>query len=96
MKTKTKNQMKKILEVHVKYFYTVQNFIEATKGNPLSFKTCLDLEICCPLCGQKSIVANLANLDEFKCTNPECGLELSAEKIMKEVIEIKKGIESNV
>lgn len=64
--------MEKILEAHVKYFYTVQNFIEATKGNLLSFKTCLDLEIRCPLCGQKSIVANLPNLDEFKCTNPEC------------------------
>ena len=96
MKTKAKKQMEKFFELHVRYFYTVQKFVEAAKENPLAFKTCSDVEIRCPFCGQKSIVANLPNLDEFKCTNSACGFELNIEKIMEETIKTKKGIENHV
>lgn len=96
METKTKKQMKKFFESHIKYLYSMQNLVKAMKKNPLAFKACSDVEIHCPRCGQKSIVSNLSNLDEFKCTNTECGFELSVEKIMKETIETKKGIENHV
>lgn len=96
VETKAKKQMEKFFESHVKYLYSMRNLVKAMKENPLAFKTCSDVKIHCPRCGQKSIVSNLTNLDEFKCTNPECGFELSVEKIMKETIETKKGIENHV
>lgn len=96
MEAKAKKQMEKFFESHVKYLYSMQNLVKAMNENPLAFKTCSDLEIRCPHCGQKSIISNLSNLDEFECINPECGFELSVEKIMKETIETKKGIENHV
>lgn len=96
VEAKAKKQMEKFFESHVKYLCSMQNLVKAMKKNPLAFKACSDVEIHCPRCGQKSIVSNLSNLDEFKCTNTECGFELSVEKIMKETIETKKGIENHV
>ena len=96
MEAKAKKQMEKFFESHVKYLYSMQNLVKAMKENPSAFKTCLDVEIHCPRCGQKNIVSNLSNINEFKCTNTECGFELSIEKIMKETIETKKGIENHV
>lgn len=96
VEAKAKKQMKKFFESHVKYLYSMQNLVKAMKEKPSAFKTCLDVETHCPRCGQKSIVSNLSNLDEFKCTNTECGFELSVEKIMEEAIETKKGIENHV
>jgi len=96
METKAKKRMEKFFELYVKDLYSIQKFVEAIKENPLAFKTRSDLEIHCPICGQKSIISNLLNLDEFKCTNSDCGLELSIEKIMKETTETKKGIENHV
>ena len=96
METKAKKQTEIFFESYVKYLYSMQKLVKAIKENPLSFKTCSDLEIRCPRCGQKSIVSNPLNLDEFKCTNSDCGFELSVEKIMKETIETKKGIENHV
>ena len=96
VETKAKKQMEKFFESHVKYLYSMQNLVKAMKENPLAFKTCSYVKIHCPRCGQKSIVSNLSNLDEFKCTNTECGFELSVEKIMNETIKTKKGIENHV
>lgn len=96
MEAKAQKQMEKFFELYVKHLYSMQNLVKAIKENPLAFKTCSNLEIRCPRCGQKSIVSDLSNLDEIKCTNPECGFELSVEKIMKEAIETKKGIENHV
>ena len=90
METKKKKQMENFCELHVKYFYAMQKLVEAMKEKPLAFKTCSDLKIRCPVCGQKSIVSNLLNLDEFKCTNSDCGFEVSIDKITEECIEIRK------
>ena len=96
VEAKAKKQMENFFESHVKYLYSMQNLVKAMKKNPFAFKACSDVEIHCPRCGLKSIVSNLTTLDEFKCTNTECGFELSVEKIMEEAIETKKGIENHV
>ena len=96
MDTKMKKQMKKMFKTHVDYLYTIQRFVETIKKNPLAFESYFVLKTCCPICGHRSIVSNMLNLDEFMCTNPECEFELSFEKIMKEAIEIKKEIENHV
>ena len=96
MDTKMKKQMEKMFETHVDYLYTIQRFVETIKKNPLAFKGYAILKTHCPICGHMSIVSNMLNLDEFKCTNPECEFELSTEKIIKEAIEIKKEIENYI
>ena len=96
METKTKKQMEKFFESHVKYLYSMQNLVKAMKENPSAFKTCLDVEIHCPCCGQKSIISNLLNLYEFKCTNSKCGFELNIEKIKEEAIKVREGVKNHV
>lgn len=90
MEIKAKKQMEKFFELHVKYLYSMQNLVKAMKKNPLAFKACSDVEIHCPRCGQKSIVSKMSNLDEFKCTNTECGFELSVKNLWKKLSKQRK------
>lgn len=94
---KTKqNKMEKFLELHVKYLYAFHKVTEEIELNSQKILNCEELKTHCPVCGHKSFVSKKLNLAEFKCINPECGFELSVEKIIEEAIETKKGIENHV
>lgn len=89
VEAKAKKQIEKFFESHVKYLYEFHKVTEEIELNSQKILNCEELKTHCPVCGHKSFVSKKLNLAEFKCINPECGFELSVEKI-------KKGIKNHV
>ena len=83
MRKRKLKQFEKFVALHVKCLYAFDKAVEEIKTTSQEIQNYAEIKTICPVCGQKSFISNKLNFGEFKCTNPECGFELSIEKIKK-------------